>query len=325
MSAQAAVKPICVIFGKNAYVRRQALERVIKRELAGGDPALSLSRIDGDKAELAQVLDDVRTFSMLGDRRVVVVDEADAFISKHRQTLERFASAPVESGCLVLICDNFDGRTRLYKTIKQIGELIECKPLGTRSLIPWLTSTARDVHGKRLGPQVAARLCEHVGASQEALDAELAKLALYAADRPEITTDDVSAVVGRYREQNVFAVMDAIAAGDTRTALEEWQRVLATDRAAPARAVGGLAWGLRRLIDARRRLDEGTPIEKLARENWTDVDVFRRRMQQADRGQLENRLADLLNADLESKTGLGTVERTVERFIVKHCAAATAS
>ena len=123
MSAQAAVKPICVIFGKNAYVRRQALERVIKRELAGGDPALSLSRIDGDKAELAQVLDDVRTFSMLGDRRVVVVDEADAFISKHRQTLERFASAPVESGCLVLICDNFDGRTRLYKTIKQIGEL----------------------------------------------------------------------------------------------------------------------------------------------------------------------------------------------------------
>ena len=131
--------------------------------------------------------------------------------------------------------------------------------------------------------------------------------------------------MGRYREQNVFAVMDAIAAGDTRTALEEWQRVLATDRAAPARAVGGLAWGLRRLIDARRRLDEGTPIEKLARENWTDVDVFRRRMQQADRRQLENRLVDLLNADLESKTGLGTVERTVERFIVKHCAAATAS
>ena len=149
MSAKAALKPICVVFGKNAYGRRQAVDRVIKRELAGGDPALNLSRVDGDNAELAEVLDDVRTFSMLGDRRVVVVDEADSFISKHRAALERFVSAPAESGCLILICNAFDGRTRLYKAVKKVGEMIECRPLQGRSLMQWLTSAARDVHGNR--------------------------------------------------------------------------------------------------------------------------------------------------------------------------------
>ncbi len=324
MSARANLKPVCVVYGKNAYARRKAVEDVVERELAGGDPALNLNRVDGDNAELADVLDDVRTFSMLGDRRVVVVNEADDFISKHRAALERYVGAPADSGCLVLVCSTFDARTRLYKAVKQVGELIECKPLQGAGVIPWLISTAREVHGKQMGRHAAAELCEHVGTSQEALDAELVKLSLYAADRPEITTADVGAVVGRYREQNVFAVMDAIAAGDTETALREWQRVLATDRAAPARAVGGLAWGLRRLIDARRRLDKGERLEALARENWTDVNVFRRRMEHADLRQLEDRLGDLLNADLESKTGLGTVERTIERFIVKHCAAKAA-
>jgi DNA polymerase-3 subunit delta len=321
MMARSALKPICVVYGKNAYARRQALERIIERELTGGDPALNLRRVDGDDAVLAEVLDDVRTFSMLGDRRVVVVNEADDFISKNRAALERYVSAPADSGCLVLVCNAFDARTRLYKAVKQAGDLVECKPLQSAGVIPWLVSTARETHGKQMGRQAAAELCEHVGNSQEALDAELVKLSLYVADRAEITTDDVSAVVGRYREQNVFAVMDAIAAGDTETALREWQRVLATDRAAPARAIGGLAWGLRRLIDARRRLDQGVRLEALARENWTDVNVFRRRMQHANLRQLQDRLGDLLNADLQSKTGLGTVERTIERFIVKHCAA----
>lgn len=324
MTAAEDLKPICVIYGKSDYLRRKALDRIVKRELAGGDPSLNLTRLDGVGAEVAHVLDDVRTFSMLGDRRVVVVGDADDFVSKNRATLERFTQAPADSGCLILLCSSFDARTRLCKAVKTIGETVECKPLQGRPLITWLVSTATDSYQKRLSPQAAVRLCEHVGTSQEALDAELGKLALYVAQRSEITIEDIDIAVGNYREQTVFAVMDAMAAGDTAVALTEWQQVLTTDRAAPGRAIGGLAWGLRKLLDARRRLDQGTPIQVLARENWTDVNIFKRRMQRATVRRLEDQLADLLSADLESKTGLGTVGSAVEKFIVRHSVAAVA-
>ena len=322
MTTPESFKPICVVYGKNTYLRRQELARIVKRELAGGDPALNLSRWDGAQANIAQVLDDVRTFSMLGDRRVVIVDDADALVSKHREVLQRYTQSPADSGCLVLVCASFDARTRLYKTVKTRGEAVECKPLQGRALIAWLGAAARDAHQQRLSPEAATRLCDHVGTSQEGLAAELAKLALYVTPRSEITAGDVDAVVGNYREQTIFAVMDAIAIGDTRTALNEWQQVLATDRAAPGRAIGGLAWGVRRLLDARRKLDQGTPIQTLARQQWADVGVFTRRMQRTTVGRLQEQLTDLLGADLESKTGLGTAGSAVEKFIVKHSMAA---
>jgi DNA polymerase III delta subunit len=43
---------------------------------------------DGSDAELAEVLDEVRTFSLLGGRRIVVVSGADPFVSRHRAALE---------------------------------------------------------------------------------------------------------------------------------------------------------------------------------------------------------------------------------------------
>lgn len=317
MKQAEAFKPICVVYGKNAYLRRRKLDKTVKRELAGSDPSGSLIRVEGERAEAAAVLDDVRTYSLLGERRVVIVDDADAFVSRNRQALERYAADPADSGCLILSCTVFDARTRLFKAVKKIGELIDCKPLSGQALIQWLIDSAADVHGKKISPQAARCLFDHVGTEQERLDQELSKLVLYVGDRAAITPGDIEALVGRYREQAVFAVTDAIAVGDTATALSAWQQVLATDRAAPGRAIGGLAWGLRRLLEARRRLDQGASLPSLARECWTDVDVFERRMKRCSVHRLEDQLTDLLAADVDSKTGLGNVGTAVEKIIVK--------
>lgn len=314
--------PICVIYGPSVYGRREALRRVLDRELQGADESINLVRLDGGRIDAAQALDEVRTFSLMGGRRVVIVEDADVFVKKYRPVLERYAAAPADSGCLVLLCSNFDARTRLYKTVRKIGESIECKPVKGQALIAWLISTAKDGYGKRLGRQAAGRLQEHVGATQAMLDLELSKLACYVGDRAEITVDDVDSLVGHYREQTVFAVMDAIADGDAQTALCEWQQVLLTDRAAPGRAVAGLAWGVRRLLEARRLLDAGTPAFALAKRFWTDPDTLTRRLERATVPNLEDRLADLLQADLDSKTGLASVPEAVEKLIVRQSIAA---
>lgn len=321
----ATLKPICAIFGKSTYLRREALDRIIRRELDGGDPALDLQRVDGAQSEASAILDDVRTFSLLGGRRVVVVESADAFVTKFRAVLERFAANPSEAGCLVLVCNNFDGRTKLFKAVKKVGEVVECKPLQGRPLTQWIISRAKDPHGKRMGAAAAARLQEQAGSGQEGLDQEISKLSLYVGGRMEITPADVDAVVGHYREQTVFAVMDAVSEGNARTALQEWHQVLATDRAAGGRAVGGLAWGVRRMLGARRRFDAGESPHALARSFWTDPDIMARRLEHRTAAQREDQLLGLLDADLRTKTGASTFDSAVERFIVQSSCAPVAA
>ncbi|NOT02616.1 MAG: DNA polymerase III subunit delta [Phycisphaerales bacterium] len=324
MTRTGPCKPICVIHGKNAFTHREALARIIDRELDGGDPALNMVRVNGDGASCSDVLDDVRTMCMLGGRRVVVVEDADDFVSRHRAALERYAESPTDGGCLVLVCRTFLPKTNLGKRLKEIGEIIECEELPNQAVPGWVVSRAREAYQKRVSREAAAMLCEHAGRSQETLDAELAKLAIYVGARESIDGKDVDAMVVQYREHVVFAVMDAIADGDTRKALSEWQRVVATDRAAPGRAIGGLAFGLRRLLDMRSRLDGGEPLHSIGRGYFAPPEVLKRRLQRCTRDRLENQLADLLRADLESKTGLGTFESAVEKFIIRHGGAAKA-
>jgi DNA polymerase III subunit delta len=315
-------KPICVVFGKNTYARRIALDAAIAQQLGDSDAALNLIRLEGDQCDASTALDEVRTLTLLGGRRVVVVTDADKFISHNRKALEKYTESPCETGCLILVCTGFLKTTRLFKAVRAMGEAVECKPLKNHALFPWLTSMAQREHGKRLPQRSAMRLCDHVGTSQEALASELAKLALYVGDRAEITVPDVDTLVGHYREQTVFAVMDAIASGDARTALREWQQVVATDRAASGRAIGGLAWAVRRLLDARAKLDRGEQMQAVARSMWTDADVFAVRMKRYSKNRLETLLCDLLSADLHAKTGLADVHHGVEKFIVKHSTAA---
>lgn len=311
----------CVIHGPNAFARREALARIVERELGGGDPALNLVRIPGDGADCSSVLDDVRTMCMLGGRRVVVVEDADDFISRNREALERYAGSASDEGCLILICSTFPGTTRLAKRLHEVGETVKCEPLPSPAVSGWVVTRAREAYGKRLSRDAAAMLCEHAGRSQETLDAELSKLAIYVGLRESMDAKDVDALVAPYREHNIFPVMDAIADGDAVKAFSEWQRVVATDRAAPVRAIGGLAWALRKLTDQRRRLERGESIQSIGRGSFGSPDALLRRLKRYTMERLENQLCDLARIDLESKTGLGTVDSAIEKFIIRHAGA----
>lgn len=311
------MKPVYAIVGKERFLRNEAVER-IWREIGDASEGLGPVRYDGDSAKLADVLDEVRTLSLLGGLRVVIVDEADDFISRHRASLETYCAAPADSGCLILLCDSLPKTTRLFRAIGENGEIVTCEPLKGRALTTWLSHRAKAAHGKALIEQAANMLREHLGDSLGELDAELAKLAAFVGKRPDITPQDVAAVTGRHREENVFAVTDAVAEGNAARALHHWEQVLATDRAAPGRAIGGLAWALRRLLEARRELQKGANVRSLAARMFTDPEVLRKRLERVTVADLEAQLSDLLHADLAIKTGGSTIELAVEKLIVKH-------
>ncbi len=301
-------KPVYAVFGPDDFLRQQALDQ-IARQVLGPDPSpMARTDIDGAQAELAEVLDEVRTLPFLSDARLVVVRDADALIAKHREALERYAAAPSSTGVLVLVCRTMNRQWRLTKAIQKVGSLIECKAPPPRERDKWLATRARETYGKELQPQAARALVESVGEDMARLDAELAKLDIYIGDRKRITADDVEALVGVTRPEKVFAMTDAMAEGDAATAVRLWHRTLASDSQAPYRAVGGIAWAVRQMIASK----QGSP-------GWISP-ATRRAASRFSVEQLQDMLVQLLAADVASKTGLGTVQSAVEKFIVRQCA-----
>ncbi|RME41584.1 MAG: DNA polymerase III subunit delta [Planctomycetota bacterium] len=316
-SRSSAPLPVYAVVGADRLLRAEAVAAVVK-ELSGHVDALGPTRVEGASAELAEVLDELRTQSLLGDLRVVIVDEADPFISAHRAKLEAYCENPAPSGSLILACRSLPRTTRLYKAIERHGRVIAVETPKGRGLVPWLIERAERVYGKRLERTAAGRLCEQIGAEPGMLDAELSKLAAYVGKRSSISAADVDALTGHLREEKVFAVTDAMAAGDVAGALRHWEQVLATDRAAPGRAIAGLAWGVRRLLQAKRDFEGGVPAAVLARRMYMDPAALERRLRAVSIEALERQQHDLLAADLAVKTGGATLERAVETFIVKH-------
>lgn len=315
-----APPPVVAIVGNDSFLRGEALSRVLApyRDEMGD---LGPTRFEGDRAGAAEVLDEVRTPSLLGGRRVAIVDDADDFISANRELMEKYCAAPAPDSLLIFLCDSLPRNTRLYKIIEKSGEVVGCESPKGPAFATWVTQRAQTVYGKKIAPSAVQSLRRLLGDAPGWIDAELGKLGAYVGDRAEITASDVNELTDQRREEKVFGIFDAMAEGETAQALYLWDQVLATDRAAPGRALAGLALKVRQMIEAWDELASTGQVFGSAKRMWVDATDLRRRLGQTTRERLLAQQSDLLDADLAVKTGLSTLPLVIERFIVKHAAA----
>jgi len=330
-TARTRLLPIVVIYGDEAYQKNDALHRALDELLPPEiDRGLALTEYDGAATEeqggpsLAAVLDDLLTLPFLAERRVVVIRDADKFISSARERLENYLKNPSPTGTLILECRSFPKNLRLSKAaVAAGGRLCECAKLRGRAVVDFVIAeaTARD---KRIDYPAAARLVELTGAEQGLLAGEVEKLCLYAADRPSVTLKDVADLVGQSREEKIFAVMDAAATGRLPEALRLWHQVLASDPAAAFRAVGGVAYVLRRWLDAHRLRADGMPVSAIAPKvmMWRRERELETLLRRLPPPRLSRLLAALATLDSQAKVGARSIEAGIEALLIELAAPA---
>ena len=195
----APIRPIYVVHGKDAFLQRINLRRIIAHVVRPDPDPMTLSEHDGETAELAAVLDDVRTLSLLSDRRLVIVRSADEFVKRHRAALEKYVASPCRSGVLTLVVDSWPRTTKLAKAVDQIGMAVACDPPPAAKLPAWLTTYAQQKHGRKLDPAAARKIIDLTGAELADLCNEVDKLAIYVGPAPAILAADVDALVGQHQ------------------------------------------------------------------------------------------------------------------------------
>jgi len=291
-------KPIYVLHGSDRYRRRRYREAIVDALLGDADRQLALVSYD-DSAELADVLDTVRTVPFLAPRRVVILDDADRFLTQHRGALEEYFANPASNGSLILIVNTWQDRWRIAKLAVQVGEVLDCSPPSPGELPKWLTKAAKS-RGKTLSKDAAGLLAAWVGPDLAQLENEIEKLALYVGTRKDIAAEDVAAVVSPTAGPVAFALSNAIDARNPKAALEALNDLLAQP-GEEYRVLGLLAWHLRKSASPRgggygRRRPAPAP----------------------DPARLTGKLRRLLAADLAIKTG-GEPAATMQMLVTELC------
>jgi DNA polymerase-3 subunit delta len=247
---------VCVLFGDEPFLQRQALAKLRQQVVPSEDGEFSVAVLAGDEIELREVFDELSTGSLFGGgQRLVIVEEADDFVSRHRAALEQYVARPKRSAVLVLLVKTWPGTTRLAKAVVETGLPIECKCPPPARLAKWLVAWAKQQHQARLEPGAAEVLIEHVEPDLGLLDQELAKLASLAGTAGPITAELVDQAVGGWRAKTAWDLLDAALNGQTSEALIQLDRLLLSGEV-PIALMGQVGASLRRMAAAVRLLEQ---------------------------------------------------------------------
>jgi DNA polymerase-3 subunit delta len=256
------VKGVCALFGDEPFLKRLVLAELKEQVLSGDDAEFSASVFSGGDVTMRDVSDALATRALFGGgRHLVIVDEADDFVSQNRPALEEYVARPKSASVLVLDVKVWPSTTRLYKAIAAAGLQIECKFPAPARVLKWLGQWASKRHHSTLDPAAAELLMETVESDLGLLDQELAKLAALAGPGGTVTPQMVRDAVGGWRAQTAWDMLDAALAGDAPTALVQLDRLLMGGEV-PIALLGQIAASLRRLAAATALVEQTAGVRR---------------------------------------------------------------
>ncbi len=319
MIAKAKVQPVYVLHGEEAFLKRQVLVGLRKLVLGPGDDGFGVCTFAGDRTSWSLVHAELTTLPFLAPRRLVVVENADPFVTADRARLELYVAAPAATGVLVLDMKTWQANTRLAKQVPDAAAL-SCKPPATHKLPEWCVTHCRAQHGKDLPVAAARLLVDLVGPDMGLLDQELSKLAIYVGDGKRIDSGVVDLLIGNSRAENAWKIFDLIGNGQAGEALTFLARLFDQGEE-PMRLLGAFSMQLRRMAQVARLHAQGESME--AAQEQAGVPPFVRRNMEQHLRKLGTRRLNalydwLLETDLAMKsTGHLPQRLLMERLVVR--------
>jgi DNA polymerase-3 subunit delta len=326
---QYAPGAVCAVYGDDTYLKREVLAILRREVLTGDDGEYSLTTFAGRDAEFRDVLDALATVSLFsGDRRLVIVEDADTFVTEHRAKLEAYVARPHRQSVLVLDVTTWPANTRLAKAVAVGSLAIDCKSPQPAQIKRWLVQRATALHGVRLDAAATDALLELLPAELGILEQELAKLSLLVGEEGVIDEKLVHENVGGWRTRTAWEMADAAADGRAADALRQLDRlILAGEK--PHGLLPQISHSLRQLaaatqlIEAAEAAGKRLPLQsalKLAGVLPFKLATAERQLRQIGRDRARQLTAWLLAADLAIKGPNSADARArieLERLIVR--------
>lgn len=308
------------LYGSERFLKSLALKALTRLVLGEDAEEAALQQLSGSGTDLATVTDTLRTVSMWNPRQLVYVEDADEFVTKYRAGLEKYLEKPARKSVLVLDVKTWPSTTRLAKKTVEVGLPLDCGALKQPDLLKWLVETSLSRHGRKLDRAAAETLVELAGPELGLLDQELEKLASFVGEKGTIDSEAVEKLVGGWRVETTWKMLDAVRDGHQSVALELLDKLLVSGEH-PLKLLGGINYVYRQLAQATELSRQGIPLPAAIAQ--AGVKPFQAQaaanyLKRMGRPRAEQIYRQLLQADLDLKGASQLPERILmERLLMQ--------
>ncbi len=329
-SAKASPGPehrVVLLKGPDAGLRNLYTQKLRDALEAAGE-TVDLVRFSGQEAQAGDVLDECRSLGLMGQHKLVVVDDAHELVKEDaRPMFERYAQAPVEGATLVLRAPTWRPG-KLDKLIPGVGVIVSCDPLKPAQARAWAVKHARERHRVTLAPEGAELLVERVGTETGPLTSHIAKLAP-GAEEAVITGELVDRMVGAQRrgDEKAWVIQDDLLHPDPTTALARIREMVDVARIDPV----PLRWAAidlaKKVHAVARDIDRGVPPAGAGKSAklWGQSGQMARQVgSRIGVHEAARLLDDAIEADFRAKTGQTDARLGLEMLAIRFARAARA-
>lgn len=274
-----------ILTGEEEFLRAEAKTAVQK---AIGDEVDLFdydweSELSGDEGRLT-LFDELRTASLFGEPKIVVIRHASKFLKEQGKPIARFAAEEDPQAWVVFEDDSIVKRktkkfTKPIQALVDAGaQIVDCgalysspfgfgKPVWDSDLSRWVVTRAKTL-GKQITMEAAYVLHSRETSGLRAIAAQLDKIILSVGDATSIRIEDVQAQVGDEAEASVFEVVDQFAESNLRGTMSAVDRIFrqGIKNAKGKRSLDGAEISLRLLSMISTRMRELGKILELKRD-----------------------------------------------------------
>ena len=298
------------LYGPEEFLKKEFMAELIKSRLPEGNRAFNLDVIHGDEFDRDLFADRLSSFPLFTERRVVVIRGFEGLSTSNQDfVLERI---PHAADSVILVAESAAAKLDTAR-LKRLQELADERGLSFCFQHLSDDETVDRVKGRveregfKITQDAIELLVDSVGTHLVDLANEVEKIVLAADPGTVIDREAVSGVVGRYRTENVFGMLDQIGKGDVSDLMIRVHRVIDGGEE-PVYVLAMLMRRVVQLLHVRYLMDENKSAPKAVRQGLEgtvspfQVTILMEQARRVSRESLEIYLGNLRWADMKLKS-----------------------
>ena len=280
---------------------------------------ININKYDLNNTNIKDILEDAKTISMFGDKKIVIIDNALMFSgssSLDSEEVENYLNNINENTILIFIIHNekIDSRKKICKLINKVGKVIEYNE--EENPISLAKSLLKDYD---IDSNILNFLINRVGNNPLIIKKEIEKIKIYKDEDKKITKEDILNLTVKKVEVDIFKLIDSIVKKDKENALEIYNEMLKINEE-PLKIIIILANQFRIMYQSKELLKKGYTEKDIA--SILKIHPYRVKLAIQNGRSYSSKtllkyLNDLADIDIGIKTGKLNKDLALELFILK--------
>lgn len=313
--------PAYLLYGEESYLKKQYKQK-LRNALGEPEDLMNVAYYEGKNINPKEIINLAQTLPFFAERRLIIIENSGIFKSACEDLASYMKNIP-ETTYFIFVEEEIDKRSKMYKEVNKIGNVVEFKRQSDSILEKWILARLKR-ENKKITESVLRLFMEKVGNDMENIDKELEKLFCYTLQKETITIEDIEAVCVEQTTGKIFQMVDNIAEKKQKQALELYYDLI-TLREPPIRILYLIARHFQILLQVKELGGQSNDNKFISSKAGIREFTVKKYLAQAKRftiEELKNAVTDCVQAQEDIQTGNMNNKMAVELLIIKYASGA---